>query len=346
MRKRINVLLGVSLAIGFVLMMTGDAMGAKTNMYFDSAGIHTERNWSLFGNSGYGEAGTDYEVWEAAEDDGDILREISEEISDDVRGAVAEAQEYAEAREYAAQYDDVSNTFVYDVDENLDEFESVEIDVVSMDVTVEPADYYGIDIRYPNNRKVEWSVRGGTLKVEDKTNSLRVNLFSWNQLGGGEESYVTVYCPSDALDNIHIDTVSGEVSVNGFTGMDSFEIETVSGDISAEDCEAQEIECESTSGEVSVYGSRSEYFSVASVSGDIWIDDCYGEDIKLDTVSGEITGIFDASAEDYAIRFSSVSGSMQINGERVKKNFQKDGGDYELRAGTVSGDLDITFTED
>jgi DUF4097 and DUF4098 domain-containing protein YvlB len=41
---------------------------------------------------------------------------------------------------------------------------------------------------------------------------------------------------------------------------------------------------------------------------------------------------------------STVSGTLQFNGERVQKKFERGSGPFELDAETVSGDIAIEFT--
>lgn len=232
---------------------------------------------------------------------------------------------------FTTSNDSENGDFVTLSEENMREFDSVDISMIDMPVTLEPADYYSLEIYYPSERDIEWDNRNGRLTVSDKTNSGdggRIYLFGGNTsfMGGG---YVNVYAPADELDKIKIENVSGDLYVGAFDA-DDLTLRTVSGTLEADGVEAERISAE-------------------NVSGGIWLNVVDCETINAKSVSGGIGISVDIDADDCALQLESISGSITVDGERVGKMFEtytvgkKSSSDCYIEAGSVSGGIEINF---
>ena len=161
--------------------------------------------------------------------------------------------------------------------------------------------------------------------------------------------------------SLDISSVSALVSCDSLTFSDT-DIQTVSGMVSLSNFSAPDLEVETVSGEVMVNGAVKKV-DIATVSGDIGItaeEDC--SRINADTVSGHIgvetysafsdIGISTVSGDvSFRVRSGSprdinidtVSGSIDVNGVRVKHGYSSSdvGGTGEVEIDTTSGDVTV-----
>lgn len=230
----------------------------------------------------------------------------------------------------AVRYGKSGGDMVTVSDKNLPSFTDVDIDVVSMPVTIITADYYGMELSYPEDRDIRWEVKNGTLIVKDHTRnagSLRISMFEFgfnDNLNGS----LTIYRPDNDGEQIKVSVVSGDIRIDGVNA-DKFLLESVSGNIRVDDCEATKLNAETVSGEIDLTGVES-------------------EELRLESVSGEITADLNASYKDYSFAFSTVSGDVRVDGERLRKardDFRIDNpsAPYSLEAATVSGGITVQF---
>lgn len=147
----------------------------------------------------------------------------------------------------------------------------------------------------------------------------------WGNNKGGHAK-LTIYVPhKSALLLEGVSTSFAIIKVDG-----PVNVSTMSGDISLEGGKGK-IKLESVSGDVDVIHAKGDV-SVSSVSGDIKAR-VVATDFEAQTVSGDIEAEI---GESEHIELSSVSGDIEL------ALALKDGG--ELDADTVSGDIDIMFT--
>jgi len=209
----------------------------------------------------------------------------------------------------------------------LPSFTEIDIRIVDMDIQFQPADNYGIELSYTADRDITWEVKKGKLIVKDNTEIFQQVTINANSRA--YDSYAVVYCPTDKIDKIELNTVSGKIEIEGYHAK-SIVAETVSGEITLRDCE-------------------SDRQRVKTVSGGIRQENCGSDDIYLESVSGSIYHETEFQANLHNIRLSSVSGSMLVNGEPVSRSDYDNWGDrnapYKLSAETVSGRIELWFND-
>lgn len=153
--------------------------------------------------------------------------------------------------------------------------------------------------------------------------------FNWGSNSNMEDSILNVRVPRGA--ELHIDTVSAEVTVSGTAGS-LLDVDSVSGKIRL-DSTARELEISSISGSVELSGDG-ERAHAETVSGDI--DSRSNRSyFKFETVSGNIAAVTDSYREFNA---SSVSGDISLRG--------KTSADARVDTETMSGDVRIDATGD
>lgn len=148
--------------------------------------------------------------------------------------------------------------------------------------------------------------------------------FNWGSNSQMEDSILDIRVPRTA--ELHIDTVSAEVTVTGLAGQ-LLNVDSVSGKIHL-DSSARELEVGSVSGRVELTGDG-ERAHVDTVSGDI-DSRANRERLKLETVSGNIAASTGTYREFSA---SSVSGDISLRGKPTS--------DARVDAETMSGDIRI-----
>lgn len=216
---------------------------------------------------------------------------------------------------------------------------------------------------------------GGTLSVRYR------NSVGLGNVKGGK--WLTVMVPDGMLAELDIETTSADVQLNGLE-VNDLEVSTASGDISATECYAQSADLDTISGDMDLsslcaadmdlgttsgdlYGTVvADDLEAGSVSGDITLDSSetlesaslkttsgyirfYLEDtavqsIGVSSVSGDISLSLPYGGTGFALKYSTVSGSLNNTGfDMVQQNgkYIYNGGGCEIAVETVSGNLDI-----
>lgn len=171
----------------------------------------------------------------------------------------------------------------------------------------------------------------GDVDVKELTGNQKINTVS------GDIDY------SHTKGNINLSTVSGDASVNNVNGIGSFS--SVSGDMDIAQL-AGNTSIQTTSGDISISNINGDA-KVNTVSGDVRVATVSG-DISTTTTSGDIRIKLPSNA-GYAVKFSTVSGDMNLNNftlnkmQKSKRNISGEIGDgsRKLSSTTVSGDITI-----
>ena len=311
---------------GFALMGAGRAMGAQRSMIIAPFNIRVE-NMSFMSASN----NTAY---------------YSDSVSTENEGG----GNFSQNSSVSASINNTHGTVTF-ADNTLPEFTDIDISMVSMDIILKQADYYGVEIVYPSDRDISWGVRNGKLTVSDKTKRGRpLNISLFGGMGalvgaGDDRGYVLVSCPADRIDDISLLAVSGNILLEKYTAR-SLSASTVSGGVDILDSTAGKIDANSVSGGIFLKNCGTDKISAETVSGPVTLISCEFKDLDLNSVSGGIQYETALAEEKYGVNLSSVSGSLNINGERVsKKSYDKNnsGAPYTLNAETISGSINLKF---
>lgn len=261
--------------------------------------------------------------------------------------------------------------------EELSEFDSVDIGVVSANVTLIPSDEFKLEYRLSSNEEIKaFEVKNdGTLVFKTKSKFM-LSFFSFNA-----DNFVKIYYKTGtSFDKLELATTSGEITVPDVTAKttslistsgnieaehisgDSATLSTISGSLLLNSGELKSrIETSSVSGNTSLNSLKgTAKLDASTTSGDIDITDCDGIG-KADssTVSGRIylSGGFDEASfnstsgdikllpthplDSYKIKTSTVSGTCSVNNDNFKNTYGN--GDNLIDCSTVSGDIDLSF---
>lgn len=232
--------------------------------------------------------------------------------------------------------------------ENLDapSFDSIKIAMMDANVTFVKSDKYGVKVELENaiyTPKIE--IRNDELSIKmPGSNGWRLD-FDW--LGGNSDLYggeVTVYLPSNTLDDVRIDLLSGSLDIDGYE-FDELVINAVSMDYSISGITANSFESSTVSGSADVSFERAGRIKAANVSGDLLFSGKVSGNITANTVSGRIALNLKGSENDFHVMFSSVSGELRIGGSSYRSDSKIGGGSQAIDLSTVSGNADIEFGE-
>ncbi len=311
--------IGTTFVVGLALIIAGIAMGAKRNVYIRDGKIVVPKNGRVFE---FGvTSGTEYSYSDGYnyENDGDLTTAVSEK--------------------------------------NLESFDEIEIKTVGSDIYLLEGESFGVEIY--SDTDISWSLRGGRLKVEEE---MQINIGFSNSKGG----YVKVYIPKQYMkrtslntasgniiteyllgDNFSGNTVSGEILVKG-SGFEKFQAETTSGVIKVNETEISDSKVSSTSGEIDLKNVTSNDIDVSTTSGSINLEGNFVGENDISTISGSVDMFVNGSQSDYEVKYSTVSGGTQLNGERVGKTFKTNRSGRapnNIEAETVSGGIKVTFSD-
>lgn len=213
--------------------------------------------------------------------------------------------------------------------------------MISVDVRVVTDDTLGDNIKVhfegrrsgSDEHRIE--MQNGFNEVTFKQVTPLVSVGWGNSLSG----VLTVYMPSSGVQRMSLSNVSGEITVDGVTAERAFDAGTVSGDIRLEGVNAGDISLNTISGGITADIGAS-YLEAGTVSGDIRIVNASGANATLSSTSGRIS--YGApTLEDVSVRASSVSGSIRVGGDRMRRNYNSSGSSGRIEANTVSGSIDI-----
>lgn len=194
---------------------------------------------------------------------------------------------------------------------SADGIRGIEISALSDDVKIGVSNDGLVHFSYWAGRYKDYSIDMGTDTLtlrENVTKDFRIG-FSLNH------GTSTLLIPEKILQELKVSTVSGNVDIVAF-------------------CKALSIG--TTSGKISLEGA-SEILTVKTVSGNVTLRGFDAKSAKIGTVSGNISGTLAGSVNDYSVRLQTVSGTKNLK--------EKEAGERRLELSTVSGNMEIGFTE-
>lgn len=89
--------------------------------------------------------------------------------------------------------------------------------------------------------------------------------------------------------SLRIQSVSGDLRVEGFSESSEIHLRSVSGDVGMRDCQGiKTFKGHSVSGDISLGRCKGQKASFKTVSGDVELDHCQLDELQFDTVSGDL----------------------------------------------------------
>lgn len=243
------------------------------------------------------------------------------------RGCGSGYKVYQDARKYKA------GNFAY----SAADIESVQINWVGADIKVIQKDGGTLHVKESdrglnNSQKMHWSIENGTLVIQYTKSGYRGRI-------PGHTKDLTVEVPAGI--DLEINSVSGDIKLEGSQQYGKVDINSVSGNVEAGSIAASKAELTTISGECKIGSLSMDKIDIKTTSGDIraGIADCSKAD--LHTVSGDVE-LFSFPSGGAEIKYASASGSLDAQGYESKDKVVTIGaGTCKVTVETVSGDLEI-----
>ena len=164
--------------------------------------------------------------------------------------------------------------------EGIENFTSVNLDLISMDVKIEKSSENAISYRLQDakKQKLEYSVDQGVLTVKET--------ISDKHFGGHDDNEVILYTTNDSL-TVNGNRVAGDVEIQNLTVNDS-RVTSVSGDISIENSNLNNSTFVTTSGDIEFDGQLTGDNVLETTSGDLSVENIHNVSVTASSVSGDI----------------------------------------------------------
>lgn len=228
----------------------------------------------------------------------------------------------------------------YEIDYN--EVVSVNLSLISTDITIKPTEEELIKVEYYSNynKNPKIEMVDNVIKIdENEFNSACIGFCNINRK-------VIVYVPSQYVGSFNFVTVSGDINSEIDMSNDHINITTVSGDAKLDITNI--INATTVSGDIKINSVQGK-IDVVTTSGDIKINSVQGK-IDVDTTSGDIKiGTLNINTES---EINTISGDIEIDNNEcncyidfssisgdnhIKKSDRKS--DLVLKVKTTSGDI-------
>lgn len=197
--------------------------------------------------------------------------------------------------------------------EGIENFTSVNLDLISMDVKVEKSSENAISYRLQDakKQKLEYSVQNGVLTVKE--------IVSDKHFVGHDDNEVIIYTTNDSL------VVNGNL---------------VAGDVEIENVTLKDSRVTSVSGDISIENSNLNNSTFVTISGDIEFDGQLTGDNSLETTSGDVSV---ENISNVSVTASTTSGDIEIGEEELTGSVTRVLGTNSatLTLNTTSGDIEV-----
>ena len=182
--------------------------------------------------------------------------------------------------------------------------------------------------------------RQGVLEIERKE-----NYFIWNSMFEKTPKIRICVPATMEFDEVEVDSGSGNVKITGLT-TERFHVDTGSGPVTVEHSYLGETSADTGSGFVNFEQVTAEHMVVDSGSGRVNVAGYLTGNCVFNTGSGSVNVEIYGEAEDYDIRADVGSGSLYLNGDKLKDTTIKNKhADNLLVFDTGSGRVSVEFKE-
>ena len=243
-------------------------------------------------------------------------------------------------------------------------FEANQVKELSLDITASDvkvtgsADTDQVLIKYPESKSSSYTITEdeGQLTISEKSNQI-FGIFGFDFFFPRDWE-VEVILPVDSLNNLTLDSTSGDVDIQKLAIKENLDLhlssgavqlQTVtvagetsvqlsSGEIGLTNVVAKDLHLEVTSGDIQLEGAIvANQTRLEATSGDIRLSQFKaGQETEISVISGDISGDVLGKMTEYTIQSSVTSGDNNLPQEL-------DGGNKQLRVEATSGDINLQF---
>lgn len=226
------------------------------------------------------------------------------------------------------------NTVDQERKEAIKGIESISIVTVSDNVNLIPVDSDEVRAHYHGSYSTTNSDYKPELVVEKNGSQLKIKINVKPNIihfSFRSDLKLDVYIPRQFDEDIEINSTSGEVTIETLN-VDKFEYLNISGNLNAKRIEAEEVSMNTTSGEAKISGEFDK-FKFTTISGNLTSQDFKAKKSTLNTTSGEIK----LSGQPGDVSSKAISGNLNLN----YSDF-----DNTIEANSASGKVEIWLPAD
>lgn len=203
---------------------------------------------------------------------------------------------------YASNAEENGKVHTYQIgDEELERFDSIKIDASYAEVTIQPAEHYGISYKLDERYEFSYEINNGVLVVSQKSpasmgisySSFSIGnfgVFSSSEYSSNtffEKEYITVYVPEGSkFQEVNINARCGDVNGNSFYA-DTLHLVAEYGDVELEKVESKNAELILDSGNLNISSFAEGDMSVENEYGNVTLKDIKAGQMNLKVVSGQ-----------------------------------------------------------
>ncbi|MCR5355945.1 MAG: DUF4097 domain-containing protein [Lachnospiraceae bacterium] len=238
---------------------------------------------------------------------------------------------------------------------DLKDFDSLKVDVASIDVNIQEGDSYRIEYTVREGMEPKITESSGKLTVKQpdsvgmgfnfgfdtQPNVYNITVPKGSSIDIDAESASGEITIRDIDISGKVEASSGDITISGSEGKE-LSVETSSGKISCDSVEVKSADFKASSGEINLSGITADEVKCNTSSGDVELKDSKVSDVEMEASSGEIEIELDGDEDDYSYDISASSGDIKVNGQTAEKRFEKDGGKGKISVKTSSGDIKVT----
>ena len=243
---------------------------------------------------------------------------------------------------------------------DLDSFKSVQISVICSSVEFIPSDRFHFELKPSKRTFFEKSFEGGNLTITERKH---FSFFSFGNYYGG---YVKVYYPAKHhFESVSVRSVSADVSMSSLAASDCavditsgsaslrsifaprMTIKKISGPMDCRDCIFENLTFKNISGSNIFSGCETGFADMNNTSGRVEYSGKITKALNISSVSGDMRFAVNGHADEYSKDVTMMSGSLVINGVRMKgyKEISPKNNGKFLRISSISGDIELIFVE-
>ncbi len=259
---------------------------------------------------------------------------------------------YEEGNEETVTVDDLS-------------FDKVYINAMTANVEIIPSDKARLEIVQKNNDgNISYTCENGELRVVENFKS-RFRFFNldFRFMFDKSSNIITLYLPPDKLDDVSLNITSGIIKASGITTC-NLDIDIISGSINLEDITADTAEFNLTSGRLTADNVKATDSRLSVMSGSCNFTDTYFGGLRaritsgstryegtlagivdIESMSGSATFDLTGSADDFNKNFSSLSGSIKLNGQQRRNYDENISAPNSLKVSVTSGSVRFDFED-
>jgi len=238
---------------------------------------------------------------------------------------------------------DSKNVMKYD--QQVDEFENIDLRLSVIDVTIEEGDDFRVAYMIEEDLKPEIEVKDGTLYVNGrKSNKFEISVSLGFENMGDDINTMKITVPKGTkINKGELHTSTGDINITGLDFNDLSIYGCTSG-ISLENEKIDDLLVDVSTGEVNLDNIKAEKMSIKTSTGDIIMDKMDIDTGDVHSSTGEINGRFVNELEDYALDISSSTGDITVNDTEAEKHYSSKGKN-NFSFSTSTGDITLKFAD-